>query len=123
MFRHGDGKAFPENFDLSDLGYVKLAREYGFLPDQIVDITPNVLPTVVILHRAMQEYLEPMLQFADSYVKARAPWKARLLKFLLSKQVEVIDRKLRGYRRRANPDRYRERIRYVTMLLKDSELG
>ena len=123
MFRHGDRKAFPEDFDLSDLCYVKLAREYGFFADQIVDITPNVFPTVVILHRAMKEYVEPMLECADSYLKARAPRRTKLFKFLLSRQANALERKLRAYRRRTDPDRYLERIRYVTMLLKDGEQG
>ncbi len=120
MFRHANGEAFPDDFDLSDLAYVKLAREYGFVPDQIVDVTPNVLPTMVMAHRAMQEYVEPVIEFAGDYLQARIPWKVRVFKFLVSKQIKAFQRKLRRYRRKTDPDRYRERVRYVTMLLKDT---
>ncbi len=120
MFRHHDRKAFPRNFDLGDLEFVAVAKSYGFVPDQIVDITPNVLPTMVTMKRAMEEYLQPVLNFADSYLETVAPWKTRVLGLLLSRQRKVAERKLMRYRRKSDPDFYRERIRYVTMLLKDT---
>lgn len=121
MFRHK--KSFPEDFDLANLGYIRTAREFGFVPETIVDITPNVLPTMEIANRAMKEYLEPTLQLADEYLSARAPWKARVIKFLFATQGKDIDRMIEKYRQKSDPDRYREQFRYLTILFRDSEVG
>ncbi len=116
MFRHADKKPFPMDFELSDLPYVRMAVEYGFAPLQISDITPNVFPTIELVHRAVSDILEPTLRFAEAYVMARSPWKARLFRLLLSKEDNELNRALKKLRRKTNPDRFRERFRYATIL-------
>lgn len=118
MFRYADKKPFPMDFDISDLPYIQTGAEYGFIPLEISDITSNVVPTVEIAHRAISDILEPTLRFAKAYAIARSPWKARLFRFLLSKENKELDRALRKLRRKTNPDRFRQRFRYATILFK-----
>ena len=116
MFQNSDEKPFPGDFEIADLPYVRMAAESGFVPLEISDITSNVVPTVAIVHRAISDFLEPALRFAEAYATTRSPWKARLLRLLLSRQDKELARILRKLRRKTDPERFRERYRYATIL-------
>ena len=116
MFRHADEKPFPMDFEVSDLPYIRMAEEQGFVPLEISDITSNVLPTVEIVHRAITDILEPTLRFAEAFVMARSPWKAKLFRFLFTREDKEFERALKKLRRKTDPDRFRERFRYATIL-------
>lgn len=119
-FRDEQGAPFPDNFNLEDLEYIRLAKKYDFTPRKIVDITENVLPTMEIFYQALENYVEPIVEFADQYLRARAPWKEKALKFLLSRQKKKLEDDLSEYRQTVNPDYFRRHIRYVTILLQDT---
>jgi MPBQ/MSBQ methyltransferase len=112
---------FPRDFDLQDLEYLSLARANGFTPRLVVDITPNVLPTVEMAHRAMRDYLEPFGNLVESFMETRAPWRARLLKAFFSKQRRYLAKEWDYYKRKMDPGYFRDRIRYVTVLLEDTK--
>lgn len=116
MFRCVDGSAYATDFDVSDHAYVRLAAEYGFAPVQISDITPNVLPTIEMIDRAVTEILEPTLRFAEAYATTRSPWKTKLFRLFLSREQDEIRRVLKKLRRKTDPERFRARIRYATIL-------
>lgn len=116
MFRLADKKSFPMDFELADLPYVQMAVECGFAPVKISDITSNIIPTIEIIDRAVTDILEPTMRFAEAYVMARSPWKARLFRLLISKEDKEFARALKKLRRKTNPDRFRERFRYATIL-------
>ena len=119
MFRNVDNKKFPKNFDLLQLEYIQAAAEYGFVPVQLVDITRNVIPTMKIMHRALEEHVDPVLELVDTYMRARAPIKARLLKLLLRSQFRYTERVFEKYKKRTRPHRFRHWYRYLTILFKD----
>lgn len=118
MLRSEQGKPFPADFDVADHPYVRLAGEQGFALVTLEDITPNVLPTVEMIDRAVTEILEPTMRFAEAWASARAPWKARLFRFLLAREQDEIQRVLKKLRRKTDPDRFRARIRYATILFR-----
>ncbi|MBK7951979.1 MAG: methyltransferase domain-containing protein [Deltaproteobacteria bacterium] len=120
MFRSEDGTAYASDFDVSEHPYVRMAAEAGFETVQISDITPNVLPTVEMIDRAVTEILEPTLRFAEAYAAARAPWKTRLFRVFLARDHDAIRRALKKLRRKTDPDRFRARIRYATILFQKS---
>ena len=121
MFRHSTNKSFPVDFDLGELEYVTTARSHDFIAEKIVDITPNIIPTIDVMNHVMQQYLEPTLRMASLYLKARAPWKARLLNLIFSREGRDFERVIDKYRRKIDPERYRERFRYVTILFRDGK--
>lgn len=118
MFRSEDGRPFAPGFAIRDLPYLRLASELGFTPVRIADISANVLPTIEMIDRAVTEILEPTLRFAEAYATARAPWKTRLLRFLLSREQDEIERVLKKLRRKTDPARFQTRFRYATLLLR-----
>jgi len=120
IFRDEQGRPFPDNFNLEDLEYIRLAKKYDFTPRKIVDITENALPTVELVHRALEDYVEPIVEFANEYLHAQAWWKEKLLGLLLSGQQKKLEHSLSKYRQRVNPDYFRRYIRYVTVLLQDT---
>lgn len=120
MFRLEDKSPFPTDFDVADLAYVRLAAEYGFTPVKTSDITPNVSPTIEMIHRAVSEILEPTLRFAEAYATARSPWKTKLFRLLLAKQDAELRRALKKLRRKTEPVGFRERFRYATILFEAS---
>lgn len=117
MFRH-EGKAdFPRGYDVLQLPYLRTATEFSFTPARIADITPNILPTIEMIDRAVCEILEPTLRFAEAWATARAPWKTRLVRLLLSSEDDALRRVLKKLRRKTNPATFGDRFRYVTVLL------
>lgn len=116
MFRHVDKAPFPPNFDVAELSYVRTAATHGFVPVSLSDITSNILPTLQMIDRAVTEILEPTLRFAEAYAVARAPVTTKLFRFLLAGQDAELRRNLKKLRRKTNPDTFRERFRYVSIL-------
>ena len=119
MFRNANNKKFPKDFDLMQLEYIQTAAEYGFTPIRLVDITRKVIPTVKILNRALEEHVDPIVSLADTYFRARAPIKARLLRFFLSSQLTYAEQALQRYKKRTNAHRFRHWYRYMTILFQD----
>ncbi|HPG24837.1 MAG TPA: class I SAM-dependent methyltransferase [Myxococcota bacterium] len=117
MFRYEDEGAFPTGFDVTDLPYLRMAAECDFRPIGIVDITPNVLPTIEMIDRGIVEILEPTLRFAQTWAETRSPWKTKLFRMLLSREDRELTRVLKKLRRKTDPARFRERFRYATLLL------
>lgn len=118
MFRSEDGRRPPADRLLADHPYLRAAGESGFSIAMLSDITANVLPTIEMIDRAVTEILEPTLRFAEAYATARAPWKTRLFRLLLSREQDEIQRVLKKLRRKTDPARFQDRIRYATVLLR-----
>lgn len=120
MLRSEDGAAYPADFEIADHAYARLAAECGFAPVQISDITPNVLPTIEMIDLAVSEILEPTLRFAEAYATTRSPWKTKLFRLFLSREHDEVRRVLKKLRRKTDPERFRTRIRYATLLFQKS---
>ncbi len=120
MFQHENKAPFPIDFDVFDLPYLRTAAEIGFKTLKISDITANVVPTIEMIDRAISEIVEPTVRFAEAYATARSPWKTKLFKLLLSREDQEISRALKKLRRKTDPDRFRERFRYATILFEAS---
>jgi len=118
MFK-AKGGAFPPAFRLEDLAYLKLAREHGFVLREATDITENVLPTVTMVQNALETYVRPLWDLSFSFLATRAAWKHRVVKWFFAKQTEYLRRRIESYQRRMNIDRFRARVRYLTLLLQD----
>ncbi len=116
MFRYEDKAPFPKDFDVADLPYLETATEVGFTPVEITDITPNILPTIEMIDKAVDEILEPTIRFAEAWAAARSPWKMRLFRLFLSKEDRELTRALEKLKRKTNPARFQERFRYATVL-------
>lgn len=116
MFSQEGEAPFPDDFQASELPYLGMASDFGFVPVKVSDITPNVLPTIEMIDRAVCEILEPTLRFAEAYATTRFPWKTKLARILLAREHDEIGRALRKLRRKTDPRRFRERFRYLTIL-------
>lgn len=118
MFRSEDKGPFPPDFDCAALPYLAMATERGFQAIRVDDITPNILPTIEMIDRAITDIAEPTIRFAESYAAARAPWKLRLLRLFLSRENNELSRVLKKLKRKTEPARFRARFRYVTVLFR-----
>ena len=116
MFRFGDAREFGDDYQLSELPYVKLAVEHGFSLVRAADITKNTLPTMMLTHHALQEYLHPTLEMMRLYLSSSAPWKFWLLKRLFGKQLREVSKILAYYEQRTNPEYFSKSVRYTTLL-------
>lgn len=105
MFRHPDGKAYPERFALADLPYIALANKFGFTLLATRDVTANVLPTIEYAHRSLQRYAFPVVEALS--------W---LSKTPLRQAIGSIQEVRSYYERRTEPEYFRTHIRYVFLL-------
>jgi cyclopropane fatty-acyl-phospholipid synthase-like methyltransferase len=119
MFRYDNRQRFPDDFDLEQLPYIDTAREYGFVPDRLVDITDNVLPTMQMVHDTLRTYVRPFLEMGASYLKTIAPWKAWLLSRASRPQLEKLARVYSYYLERTDPSYFQDHIRYAVLRLRD----
>jgi SAM-dependent methyltransferase len=109
MFRYIHHREFPPGFRLGDLEYIRLAREYGFERAGLVDITRNCLPTMKLVHRALERYARPLIDL----IERRAP------AWLLPKQREKLSQIFSYYQLRTDPGYFLKHVRYAILLLKD----
>jgi cyclopropane fatty-acyl-phospholipid synthase-like methyltransferase len=119
MFRYKDRERFPADFELADLPYLETAKEFGFVPDRLIDITENVLPTMQMVHDTLRTYVKPLVEMGASYLQSIAPWKAWLLSRASRPQLEKLARVYDYYLRRTDPDYFRDHIRYAVVRLRD----
>jgi MPBQ/MSBQ methyltransferase len=118
MFRSFDGQDFAADFQLQDLPYVRQAAGYNFSLLKTVDITKNVLPTMILSSRAIKEYVRPSIEMVERYLKASGPWKLRLIKLFFAKQLREFSEILDNYQRRTAPEYFLRTTRYATLLLR-----
>lgn len=119
MFRYEGREPFPPDFALENLPYLETAREFGFVPDRLVDITEHVLPTMQMVHDTLRKYVRPLLEMGASYLQAISPWKAWLLSRASRPQLEKLARIHDYYLERTDPDYFRDHIRYAIVRLRD----
>ena len=120
IFWYNGRTPFPPTFDLNDLDYIARAKSYGFALRSLVDITPNVLPTVEMADRAIRDYVEPLGRLVETYLEVRAPWRTRLLKAFLGRQRRYLAGEWEYHKRKMDPAYFAAHIRYVTLLLQDT---
>ncbi len=113
MFRYRDREPFPSNLDLEQLPYFALAEEHGFVPDTLVDITENVLPSMQMVHDTLRDYVEPLLEVGASYFRTIAPFKSWILERALRGQRDKLGRVRDYYLQRTDPAYFRKHIKYL----------
>jgi SAM-dependent methyltransferase len=118
IFRSLDQQDFADDFQLQDLPYVRQAAGYNFSLLKTVDITKNVVPTMILSSRAMKEYVRPSIEMAERYLKASGPWKLRFIKLFFAKQLRELSAILDYYQRRTAPEYFLRKIRYATLLFR-----
>lgn len=115
MFRMPDRGPFPDGYAIEDHPYLELARDFGFVVDELVDITPNVKPTMAMIHGAYQDHLAPLIDVLGKYLKTIAPLKARLLELAIAPQLDKFEEVRDYYLERCDPEYMESHIRYLTV--------
>jgi SAM-dependent methyltransferase len=88
--------------------YIERAKAHGFRLDRAVDVTDNVLPTVMLAER----YVKPCLLLAQRYFESASPLKRWLTSLLVGKRRMNPSRLRRYYEERVTPDYFRTHVKY-----------
>jgi MPBQ/MSBQ methyltransferase len=115
MFRKGAGELFQDVINVEG-EYLQKAHEYGFGSLKRIDITKRVLPTLVLVHNAMREHIEPVRVMIDHYLTSTAPVKTTFLRWLLWNQIQSGRDIFRYYQDRTNPSLFEDKCRYLRLL-------
>lgn len=115
MFRKTDEKSWKEVINIKE-NYLRTADKCGLKLITEIDITQQILPTLVFFQRLFQEYGLPTSKIFDHFVHTSAPFKAKLLKFFFQKQLNELKRIYHYYIRRTTPAYFCEHIEYLRLL-------
>jgi hypothetical protein len=115
IFRKGAGELFQDVINVEG-EYLQKAHEHGFGLLKRIDITKRVLPTLVLVHNAMHEHIEPVGVMIDHYLTSTAPVKTTFLRWLLWNQIQNGRDIFRYYQDRTNPSLFEDKCRYLRLL-------
>jgi MPBQ/MSBQ methyltransferase len=124
LFRREASHEYP--FHVED-EWLQSAFKHGFECVQRVDITEQVLPTVIFMRSVYEDTILPTVKLANSFLRISSPMKHRILDFLVTRVIlrrqlkEVNSFVTHGYvANMCNLDLFRERAVYVVYLLRKS---
>jgi MPBQ/MSBQ methyltransferase len=121
MFRKKNAKSFPDFVNVLD-EFVDHALCRGFEIIEDVDVTRQVLPTLELVHGALEAYVNPSLTLLERFMHATAPLKTRALTWLLRGQLGELLAIHRYLLAKTDPKAFAERATYRMMLFRKSAL-
>lgn len=114
MFRREATREFQDAINVEP-EYLHRASMHGFRLLKYIDITKRVLPTLVLIRHAWEQYIQPAVAFTNTAI-ASTPIKATLLRWLLSRQINTVCQFLRYYQERTDPSLFEQKCRYLRLL-------
>jgi len=117
MFRKKDRPPFPDFVnainDFIDHG----SRARFELVDE-TDITPQVLPTLKLVHGAISTYVDPSVDLTHRFMRSSAPWKTRAITWLFRKQIRQLSAIHRYLLMKTNPASFEKNACYRILLFR-----
>lgn len=122
MFRREGTSRFGQT-RTEEREYLELSRRQGFRVLTLEDITPNVLPTVVLADQMYRAYAEPCMEAVALYGRTTRSWRSRLLQLILRPEVRRLRRIHAYYEDFFDPRLFQENLRYMTLLFRLEATG
>ena len=91
-------------------------KKYGLNKITEIDITQQILPTLAITQKVIQEYGLPTSKIVEHFMFTSAPFKVKLLKFFFHKQLNELKQIFHYYVQRTNPTYFCEHVEYLRLL-------
>lgn len=108
---------FPEDFDVRKLPLAQRAQAAGFTILYSEDITENVLPTVEMGHRVMTDFVFPLIEMGQMYMKSKPTLRKTLMGWLLEGPRKKLYERMADIHREATPEYFSTHMRYATLLM------
>jgi SAM-dependent methyltransferase len=92
--------------------YIERAKAHGYALESALDVTDNVLPTLMLAER----YVKPCLLLAQRYFESASPLKRWLTNFLVGKRNMSPSRLRHYYEERVTPAYFKTHVKYSFLL-------
>jgi MPBQ/MSBQ methyltransferase len=98
--------------------YVAEAKAYGLELIESIDITNEVMPSMELAHTLFTSYILPLTSVTDTYLKATAPIKYKLARFVFKKRISNFSKIVTYYQDRLNPEFFAKNMVYKRLVFK-----
>ena len=98
--------------------YIKTAGDYNLILIKSIDITKNILPTLIFAHKNYNEYIKPSFKVLNEMLNNLSPIKMRLLRLIFFKEYKNLTKLNEYYEKRLNPLLHEKYIKYLRLLFR-----
>lgn len=114
LFRREASKEFQDTINVES-AYLEKANQHGFRLLRYLDVTSRVLPTLVMMQHAWQQYIKPVVDLTNAAM-ASAPFKAKLLRWFLPGMINAAYQSFQYYQERMDPSLFEQKCRYLRLV-------
>jgi hypothetical protein len=117
IFLKEHGRPFPDHVNRID-SFIAHGTSNGFDLIEDTDVTSRVLPTLQLMHEALEAYVSPSLALLGHYLRAFAPMRVRAIGWLFHKQLRELDAIHRFLLHKTDPQAFAEHGCYRMLLFR-----
>ena len=121
MFRKENTTPFPDFVNVED-DFISHGTRAGFELLENRDITQRVLPTLKLVHGAINTYVDPSLELLQRFMLTSAPVKMRAIAWLFKRQLAELKGIHQYLLAKTDPDVFEENASYRILLFRRAAL-
>ena len=122
MFRKPNSAPFPDFVNVVD-DFIAHGSRSGFELVEDVDITQRVLPTLKLVHGAIESYVNPTVELLRRFALGSSPLKLKALSLLFHKQLEELSSIHRFLLSKTDPTVFEQKACYRMLLFQRDALA